>query len=518
MRYLIVFLLVVLFPCFAGAQTGYSGSMGGIGGGNGILAATGPSTGTAGSASTNFTVTLSGTTFNGSTTVTIADGSSGGTITPSVGSPGTSTVTVTPTNGATSFTFTYTAVIGDPVTLTITNAQGWTNPATLPYTGAVTYTASGPSTGTVGSPSTNFTVSMPASVHFTGTDTITIADGSQGGTFTPSVGSPGTSTVTVTPAANATSFTFTYNAASTGAKTLTFTNAQSWTNPSPLTYTASFVGAGDVVASSNAWYGLRAYNAAYAAATGNIGIFRRSSDSTTCTGIASAATGGLDLTTAYCPGTTTLPSFCGASAGNCFATRLYDQSGAHACTGSVACDVVQATTAGQPQLIFNCHNALPCLRFANGSFQFLVSATNLVTLAQPLTVSFVSNQTGSLSSINVVGAYGSSVQWGYSSTANDATFFAGSVAVATGAPQNTLHAMQIVVNASASITYIDGTQTTGLVAGTNVGTGNPPSVGANSGDALAFNGDFYENGGWPGAFTTPQQSSMNTNQHTYWGF
>ena len=279
----------------------------------------------------------------------------------------------------------------------------------------------------------------------------------------------------------------------------------------------SYSGPGDVVSGAAVWYGLRAYNAAYAAATGNIGIFRRSSDSTTCTGIASATTGGLDLTTAYCGGSS-LPTFCGASAGNCFATRLYDQSGAHACTGSVACDVVQATAAGQPQLVFNCHNTLPCLRFANGSFQFLLSATNIVSLAQPLTASFVSNQTGSLSNINVVGAYGTSVQWGYSSTTNDATFFAGSVAVATGAPQNTLHAMQIVVSASASITYIDGTQTTGLVAGPNVGTGNAPSVGANSGDSIPFNGDFYENGGWPGAFTTPQQSSINTNQHTYWGF
>jgi hypothetical protein len=96
------------------------------------LAVSGPGSGTVSVASTNFTVTLTGTTFSGTQTVTISDGGAGGTITPSVGSSGTSSVTVTPLSG-TSFTFTYNAASTGNKTLTITNAQGWTNPSAKTY-------------------------------------------------------------------------------------------------------------------------------------------------------------------------------------------------------------------------------------------------------------------------------------------------------------------------------------------------------------------------------------------------
>ena len=113
------------------------GSAGGASGPS--FTASGPGSGVVNAASTNFTVTLSGTTFNGSTTITISDGSQGGTITPSVGSPGTSTVVVTPVNGATGFTFTYTPVVTPSVTLTFTNAQSWGNANPLVYASLNTF-------------------------------------------------------------------------------------------------------------------------------------------------------------------------------------------------------------------------------------------------------------------------------------------------------------------------------------------------------------------------------------------
>ena len=200
--------------------------------------ASGPTTGAAGAPSTNFTVTLGSGTFTGSQTITIADGSSSGVFTPNVGSPGTSTVTVTPVSGTNNFSFTYTARQNGIFTLTFTNAQSWTNPASLAYTATETYNVAGPGSGANLVASTPFTVTLAAGATFTGAQTITIADGSQGGTITPSVGSPGTSTVTVTPTVGLTSFTFTYTPASTGGKTLTFTNGNGsgFTDPSPLTY------------------------------------------------------------------------------------------------------------------------------------------------------------------------------------------------------------------------------------------------------------------------------------------
>ena len=105
--------------------------------------------------------------------------------------------------------------------------------------GGSSYTTTGPSSGSVGVASSNFTVALPTGAGFLGDQTITLSDGSNGGTFTPSVGSPGTSTVTVTPSLAATGVTFTYTPATGGTKTLTMTNAQDgWIDPSPISYLA----------------------------------------------------------------------------------------------------------------------------------------------------------------------------------------------------------------------------------------------------------------------------------------
>jgi hypothetical protein len=102
-------------------------------------------------------------------------------------------------------------------------------------TGGVHLSWFGPSSGTVSLPSTTFTVVLNGA-QFNGLQTVTISDNGEGGTITPSIGSPGTDTVTVTPANHATGFTFTFTPASTGIVTLTLTNGQKWTNPSNLTY------------------------------------------------------------------------------------------------------------------------------------------------------------------------------------------------------------------------------------------------------------------------------------------
>ena len=99
------------------------------------LAFSGPSTGVAGTASTNFTVALTGQ-FNGTQTVTLADGtgSGGGMFTPSVGSSATSSVVVTPTAGTSNFTFTYNAATTGAFTLAFSNSLGLAeNPTSLPY-------------------------------------------------------------------------------------------------------------------------------------------------------------------------------------------------------------------------------------------------------------------------------------------------------------------------------------------------------------------------------------------------
>lgn len=80
-----------------------------------------------------FNVTLGTGTFSGSQTITISDGGAGGTITPSVGAPGTSSVVVTPTVGTNSFTFTYAGSTAGAKTIAFSNAQGWYDPQPLGY-------------------------------------------------------------------------------------------------------------------------------------------------------------------------------------------------------------------------------------------------------------------------------------------------------------------------------------------------------------------------------------------------
>jgi Carbohydrate esterase, sialic acid-specific acetylesterase len=101
-----------------------------------------------------------------------------------------------------------------------------------------------PSAYTVsGTPYSTMTVSLasggyfgPAAVNGVPDYTVTISDGGNGGTITPSVGNAGVSSVTVSPTPLSNSFTFTYTPATTGNITLTFTNAQNWIDSSPITF------------------------------------------------------------------------------------------------------------------------------------------------------------------------------------------------------------------------------------------------------------------------------------------
>src|SRR5689334_16928212 len=99
--------------------------------------------------------------------------------------------------------------------------------------------------------------------------------------------------------------------------------------PSAATYT----GPGDIVASAKAWFGLRAYSAAVAAAgTQKVVNLRNTGTSETCD-VLIATNGGLATTVSNCSGSssgTALSTFCGT----CAATKLYDQSGANFCSGA----------------------------------------------------------------------------------------------------------------------------------------------------------------------------------------
>lgn len=185
----------------------------------------GPSSGTVGVASTNFTVgvTPGGGDITGTVVVTPNDSGQGGTFSPT---------TLSLTNGSPTGTFTYTAATTGAKTIGITDNGGLTDATSLTYTSnaapATAVTMTGPSSGTVGTASTNFTIGANGSI--TGTVTVTPSDAGQGGTFTPSTRNISSGTPTGT---------FTYTAASSGAKTISVSNNGGLTNPSNITFTAS---------------------------------------------------------------------------------------------------------------------------------------------------------------------------------------------------------------------------------------------------------------------------------------
>lgn len=157
---------------------------------------------------------------SGLSTINGASGVPGGTLT---ATPGTYTVTVTKIDSSTAGT-NPTGGGSPPQTIVRTFSL------TVNASGATAVTLSGPSSGTVGSPSTAFTVGANGVI--SGTVTVTPSDAGNGGTFTPA---------TVNISSGAPTATFTYTAASAGAKTISVTNSGSLTNPGSLTYTAGGV-------------------------------------------------------------------------------------------------------------------------------------------------------------------------------------------------------------------------------------------------------------------------------------
>jgi hypothetical protein len=99
-----------------------------------------------------------------------------------------------------------------------------------PGTDATTYSLSGPSSGTVGVPSADFTVALPGGATVPAPVTVTPSDGGGGGTFTPA----SVTLNTATPSA-----TFKYTPASTGAKTISLTNNGALSDPPSRTYTSN---------------------------------------------------------------------------------------------------------------------------------------------------------------------------------------------------------------------------------------------------------------------------------------
>lgn len=185
------------------------------------LTLSGPTSGSTGVTSTNFTVSANGT-FAASTTITPTS-SSTGTFSPT---------SVILSSSVTSATFTYTASAA--ATATITVASTGLTSATKTYTSttpavATALTITGPTAGTTGVASSSFTVAANGSL--SSSTPVTLTTGGTG-TFSPA---------SVTLSAGATSATFTYNA--TTSASVTVTASATGLTSGTFSYTSSAAGA-----------------------------------------------------------------------------------------------------------------------------------------------------------------------------------------------------------------------------------------------------------------------------------
>lgn len=281
----------------------------------------------------------------------------------------------------------------------------------------------------------------------------------------------------------------------------------------PTVTPSSYTGPGDVVSGAKAWWGLRAYSAATA---GN-------KIANVCTTIATVDT-CVDMFSNATTGNMVILTIGGLTCDNsvvlCNVKTLYDQSGT-SCAGATACDITQATVSKRAALTISCLGALPCMTFTAASQQEMAraSGSGTLSLSQPITFSTVATATSFPTATGTLFCQDNgSVRGTYFRFSNTPgiELNAGSAFTASAAT-GTIHAIQGVSNNASSVFYVDGSQSTGTDGPGVLNSGDSMQVGNDQfGDFLQ--GKIFELGVWSSAFSTPNQSSMNGNQHAYWGF
>jgi hypothetical protein len=153
---------------------------------------------------------------------------------------------------------------------------------------------------------------------------------------------------------------------------------------------------------------------------------------------------------------------------------------------------------------------LPCVQCSAAAY---IPANSFTSINQPWTFSTVVNRTSGTSDQGIYGVSSGPVI--YFHTANTLALYAGNV-VSASATDGTTHAYQAIGNGASSVLYIDGSSNT-VNAGTNVAANNSVLCN-NPSQSAPMVGNLFEVGIWPVGFSGGNNSSMNSNQHTYWGF
>lgn len=262
-----------------------------------------------------------------------------------------------------------------------------------------------------------------------------------------------------------------------------------------------YTGPGDVVGSALGWWGMRAYSAATVGSK-CVRVVRASDSAQQ--DINSLSDGTLDVSS--------LTSFLTATTGK--VVTLYDQT-------LNGLDVTQATNGNRPDITLSAIGSLAAITFTASSSQKLgPSAGFTPTQSQPWTYStVVLNSVLGPKCIISNDSAGSPCALDFISNAGSATvqLYAGSAALSAAALA-TWYAIQGVANGGSSVLYVNGSQSTGLNASTNTFANTQGMIIGDDAFGNFYDGIIAEVGLWGSGFSTGNQSSMNSNQRTYWGF
>jgi len=340
----------------------------------------------------------------------------------------------------------------------------------------------------------------PGAGTYTSTQTVTLSDTTSGSTILYTTNGS-------TPACPSTGTTYSTGISVAATTTIKAIGCKSGTADSSVltsVYTISappYTGAGDVVTGAYAWAGLRSYSSASRGT--KVARVCNASD-TNCADINSLSSdGSFDLATAQAS-----PLSCADDA--CTVKTMYDQSGASSCGGP--CDLTQATIASRPTLKFNCGASLPCLHFTGTQ---ILESGNMGPYSVPFTYAAVAERT-SVSSTVFFGTYYARFYF---------TGSAGTIALINGAEfdgsatDNAMHSLLGIFNGASSVIVSDGTSSTGDAGATGqLGSDHISFGAAPFGSGLNLTGYIREGGIWQIGFSSGQRTSMNSNQHTFWGF
>jgi hypothetical protein len=201
---------------------------------------------------------------------------------------------------------------------------------------------------------------------------------------------------------------------------------------------------------------------------------------------------------------------------SCSVVTKYEQIGTADCAGTTVCNQTQATNSLRPTYTATGGaGGKPCEAYTSSQ---LLESNAAPTDNQPFSLGTIDSRTGGTTSLSTIFASnGSFVGVYHASSAGNVTLYAGGLSNNVAATDNAFHALQTEFNGASSVIGVDGSSSTVSTSpGTNPFGNDALLTGAGGGGGLV--GVVCEEMVFTGANSTVDNTTLNSNQHTRFGF